>query len=74
MNIYSIDDNGISNFASFPSTVFSYQTLYTPIIYDVFPAVAIGNTKLNYYGYHRISNLGDQLRDTGDIIEINIGD
>jgi hypothetical protein len=44
------------------------------MIYDVFPAVAIGNTRLSYYGIHRISDIGDGFRGIGDIIEINIGD
>ena len=82
INVFSVDENGNPTFASSSSlsstssssVYFSYQAAYTPMIYDVFPGVAVGNTKLNYYGIHRISNLGDALRDTGDIIKIKVGD
>jgi len=74
--VYSTDDNGFTSLAYLSDTKYTYSYLdsYTPMVYDIYPAVAIGNTMLNYYGIHRITKLGDGLRDTGDIIEMNIGD
>ena len=76
--VESTNEYGVATVVSLPATTkwstFTYQRdIYTPVIYDVFPAVAVGNTRLNYYGIHRISNIGDEARSFGDIYGINIG-
>ena len=37
------------------------------------PTAGIGNQMINFYGVHRIFNLGD-IRDFGDIKSLKIGD
>ena len=44
-----------------------FTTSYTPELRDIFPSAAIGGAYINFYGQHRISNLGDGLRDLGDV-------
>jgi hypothetical protein len=53
---------------------FSYLSSVTPIIYALYPASAIPGTYVNFYGIHRITNLGDGQRDLGDVISMRIGD
>jgi hypothetical protein len=75
INIYT-NINSIPTYVPFAtqsSYTYSYQNSFTPVVYDIFPAVAIGNTMLNYYGIHRISDLGDGLRNMGDIIKMKVG-
>lgn len=52
---------------------FSYLTSYTPLIQALFPASAVAGSYVNFYGIHRITNLGDGNRNMGDVISMNIG-
>jgi len=54
---------------------FSYVESSTPLLQDVYPAASFGGlgTMLNFYGAHRITNLGGGLN-FGDIYGIYIGD
>ncbi len=54
---------------------FSYTYGQTPYLYSVTPSVSYGGsgTLLNFYGVHRIFNLGAD-KDQGDIYAIRIGD
>ena len=52
---------------------FSYLNSATPVIYNIFPASAVPGAYLRFYGVHRISYLGDGLRDMGDVISMLIG-
>lgn len=53
---------------------FSYVNIKTPLITELFPASSHANTLVNFYGTHRITNLGDGNRDMGDVISMKIGD
>ena len=53
---------------------FSYLYASTPIVHSLYPASAVPGSYIRFYGYHRISNLGDGLRDMGDVISMKIGD
>lgn len=52
---------------------FSYTNDKTPYIYELYPAADIAQTRVNFYGIHRISNIGDGQRDMGDVISMLIG-
>jgi hypothetical protein len=54
---------------------FSYTFGQTPYVYSVTPSVSYGGsgTLLNFYGAHRIFNLGAD-KDQGDVYGIYIGD
>lgn len=52
---------------------FSYADALTPTITDVVPSASIGNKNINFYGYHRITNFGDGLRDPGEIVGVWTG-
>lgn len=58
-------------------TTYSYRVNYlasvTPQIRDVFPSAGFAGSKVSFYGIHEISNLGDGLRDMGDIYGLRIG-
>jgi hypothetical protein len=56
-----------------PPVYYNFAHSYTPTIYDIFPGAAVGNSMINYYGIHRISNLGDGLRAMGDISKMLVG-
>lgn len=53
---------------------FSYLSSLTPMIYELYPASATPGTYINFYGIHRITNLGDGKRDMGDVLSMLIGD
>ena len=61
-----------------PFTTYSYRVSYlsgvTPFIREVFPSAGFAGSAVHIYGVHRISNLGDGLRDMGDIQGLKIGD
>jgi hypothetical protein len=44
------------------------------LILELFPASSDANTLVNFYGIHRITNIGDGNRDMGDVISMKIGD
>ena len=52
---------------------FSYVSAKTPTIYSLYPASSIAGDLIKFYGIHRITDLGDGLRDMGDVISMNIG-
>jgi hypothetical protein len=67
----------ISNQAAFttsgwPNSVY-FRQVNTPILSELFPASGFANSKINLYGIHRISNIGDGQRDMGDITKILLG-
>jgi predicted permease len=51
---------------------FSYLSANTPIITALYPASAVPGTYVNFYGIHRIYNLGDGVRNMGDVISMLI--
>jgi hypothetical protein len=63
---------GAFTISSYPNTV-SYQGAYTPQLKDVFPSAGYGGSNVNLYGIHDITNLGDGLRNMGDIIKLSLG-
>jgi hypothetical protein len=40
----------------------------------VYPTAGFGGSSVNFYGIHYISNLGDGLRDMGDITKLKLGE
>jgi len=46
----------------------------TPVIYALYPATAVVGDVVRFYGIHRVSNLGDGLRDLGDVKAMLVGD
>ena len=64
---------GRSVTTSYPNTVY-YQTGWTPQLKDVFPSAGIAGSTVNLLGTHRITDLGDGLRDMGDITRIRLGE
>ena len=55
-----------------PNTVF-YSLSHTPLLSDIYPTAGFAGSKVNFYGLHRITNIGDGLRSMGDIIKLAIG-
>ena len=51
-----------------------YTTDFTPELRDVFPSAAIGGAYINFYGQHRITNLGDGLSVLGDVSKLKLGE
>lgn len=76
-DIYNLPINVISNGQQQSLTneqgCFSYLNSFTPLVQALFPASAIAGTLVNFYGIHRITNLGDGNRNMGDVISMNIG-
>lgn len=52
---------------------FSYLSGQTPTVLALYPASAVPGTFVKFYGVHRISALGDGLRDMGDVRSMLIG-
>lgn len=52
---------------------FSYLNSMTPTVLALYPASAIAGTYVNFYGFHRITNLGDGARNLGDVVGMYIG-
>ena len=55
-----------------PNTVF-YSLSHTPLLSDIYPTAGFAGSKVNFYGLHRITNIGDGLKNMGDIIKLAIG-
>jgi hypothetical protein len=51
----------------------SYTAASTPYLEDVYPSAGFGASTINYYGIHRISNIGDGMRNFGDIVALKLG-
>lgn len=71
----TLDSNGGAGGFAWAPTNFQYSTGSTPYLYTVFPSVSFGGggTLLNWYGTHRIINLGGD-KDMGDVYGLYIGD
>ena len=58
-------------------TTYSYKVSYkgsvTPQLKVIYPSAGFGGSTVNFYGVHEISNLGDGLRDMGDILGLRMG-
>jgi len=52
--------------------VVNYLNSYTPQLSEIFPASGYANVHVNFYGIHRITNLGDG-RDMGDVVALKLG-
>ena len=76
-NIYNLPITVISNGQQQQLTneqgVFSYTTSKTPFIMRLYPGSAVAGSLVRFYGIHRITNLGDGLRDVGDVVSMLIG-
>ena len=64
--------NGVSVTTSYPNSVY-FKTWATPYLRDVFPTAGFAGASINFYAIHEISNLGDGLRDMGDVVKIKLG-
>lgn len=56
---------------SYPNVV-TYTGWSTPQLTEMFPTSGFASIKVNYYGAHRIQNLGDG-RDLGDVLKLSLG-
>lgn len=54
--------------------VISYRKDSTPQLRDVFPSAGFAGNSVNFYGVHKITDLGDGLRNMGQITRIRIGE
>lgn len=76
-NIMNLPINVVSNGQQMSLTneqgSFSYVFISTPLIQALFPASAAAGSYVNFYGIHRITNLGDGNRNMGDVISMSIG-
>lgn len=76
-NIYNLPITVISNGQQQQLTneqgSFSYLAALTPLISALYPATAVSGTYVNFYGIHRIKDLGDGQRNMGDVISMLIG-
>ncbi len=63
---------GTSTTTSSPNIV-SYQKAYTPQLAAVYPTAGYGGSNVNLYGVHGISNIGDGMRNMGDITKLMLG-
>lgn len=87
ISCYTTDTNSKSDINNLPVTVISYgksftttypntvyfQNHYTPKLSEVFPNSGIAYTSVNYYGIHKISDLGDGGRNMGDVVKLLLG-
>ena len=64
--------NGVQVTSSYPNSVY-FRTHATPYLRDVFPSAGFANSHISLYGIHEISNVGDGLRDMGDVVKIKLG-
>ena len=51
----------------------NYLRSATPQLDTVYPSAGFGGQNVNLYGVHRISNIGDGLRNMGDIKKLSLG-
>jgi hypothetical protein len=76
-NIYylpiTVTSNGQQQQLTNEQGSFSYLYSSSPLILHLFPASAVPGTLLHFYGIHRITNLGDGLRDMGDVVSMQVG-
>lgn len=63
---------GNSFTTSYPNVVY-YQNYYTPFLNEIYPSSGFAGLNVNFQGLHTISNIGDGLRDMGDITKIKLG-
>lgn len=63
--------NSIAFTTASPNLV-SYVNSYTPQLYELFPSAGFANQKINFFGVHRITYLGDG-RDMGDVVKLLLG-
>lgn len=69
-----ISHNGKSSTTtSWPNTIY-YRTSVTPQLRDVFPSAGFAGSSVNFYGVHEITDLGDGLRNMGQITRIRLGE
>lgn len=61
-----------SKSTSSPYTVY-YDAGVTPQLSAIYPSSSFGGSMVNFYGIHRISNIGDGLRSMGDILRLALG-
>lgn len=68
----SLITNGQAFTTSYPNTVY-FKTWKTPYLTEMFPASGFAYSSINYYGIHRIADLGDGARVMGDVTKLLIG-
>lgn len=68
----TIISDGASYSTWYPNSVY-YRDYRTPYITEIFPSSGLAYSKINLWGYHRITNFGDGQRDMGDVIKIMLG-
>jgi hypothetical protein len=69
----SLISGGVQVTTSSPYLVNSLAS-YTPELYSVFPTAGFASSSVNYYGIHRITDLGDGLRFMGDVERLRLGE
>lgn len=81
------DSGSSSDINGLPVTLIAYGTSYTtsdpnlvsyvwsstPQLYSVSPTAGYGGQNINFYGNHKITNIGDGLRVLGDITKLSTG-
>lgn len=68
----TVTSNGQQQMLTNEQGSFSYLYSNTPVLYSLYPASAVPGGYLRFYGLHRITNLGDGLRNMGDVISMMI--
>ena len=58
--------------SSYPNSVY-FVDYKTPFLAEMFPASGFAYSSINFYGRHRISDLGDGARVLGDVVKLQIG-
>ena len=64
---------GVAVTTSSPYLV-NYKGNKTPYLRDVYPSAGFAGSTINLLGKHRITDLGDGLRNMGDIVKLTLGD
>lgn len=68
----SLIAHGLVSTSSYPDSVY-FVTYKTPYLTEMFPASGFAYSTINYYGIHRIADLGDGARVMGDVVKMLIG-
>lgn len=56
----------------YPNSVY-FQNYYTPSLTELYPSTGFAYSSINFYGIHRISDLGDGQRNMGDVTKLLLG-
>lgn len=71
--VITLYSDGKSITTSYPNSVYFLESV-TPYLQEIFPKAGYAGSSVNFYGTHEISDLGDGLRDMGEIIRLSLGE